>query len=175
MSTTGGELSQLLLDKVREQIERTRHLVSRVPRTSLDWRPARQPAFTMGVLLGHLLECLAGLCAALHKANPQALAHFLELRGLSVNHRCDLDEAERRMTVYRDRIEEGFAALRDTQLGMRLPTVFAPDGEAVLTLLLGNLEHLINHKHQLFTYLKELGVPVATPDLYQFRGVPERR
>jgi len=40
----------------------------------------------------------------------------------------------------------------------------------VLTLLLGNLEHLINHKHQLFSYLKQMGVPVATPDLYQLRG-----
>jgi hypothetical protein len=40
----------------------------------------------------------------------------------------------------------------------------------VATLLLGNLEHLINHKHQLFLYLKLMGVPVGTPDLYQFRG-----
>ncbi len=39
----------------------------------------------------------------------------------------------------------------------------------IATLLLGNLEHLINHKHQLFTYLKQMGVPVATPDLYRFR------
>ena len=51
-----------------------------------------------------------------------------------------------------------------------MPTVFVPQGESILTLLLGNLEHLINHKHQLFTYLKQMGVPVATPDLYRFRA-----
>jgi len=40
----------------------------------------------------------------------------------------------------------------------------------VLTLFLGNLEHLINHKHQLFACLKQMGVPVATADLYQLRS-----
>ena len=40
----------------------------------------------------------------------------------------------------------------------------------MLTLLLGNLEHLVNHKHQLFSYLKLLGAPVRTPDLYRLRG-----
>jgi hypothetical protein len=44
------------------------------------------------------------------------------------------------------------------------------EGEPLLTLLLGNLEHLINHKHQLFWYLKLLGVSVRTPDLYRLRG-----
>jgi len=47
--------------------------------------------------------------------------------------------------------------------------VFVAEGETVLTLLLGNLEHLINHKHQLFLYLKLAGVSASTPDLYQFR------
>jgi hypothetical protein len=47
--------------------------------------------------------------------------------------------------------------------------VFVAEGESVLTLLLGNLEHLINHKHQLFMYLKLAGVKVGTPDLDQFR------
>jgi hypothetical protein len=49
-------------------------------------------------------------------------------------------------------------------------TVFVERGEPLLTLLLGNLEHLINHKHQLFTYLKQMGVDVNTRDLYRFRG-----
>ncbi len=39
-----------------------------------------------------------------------------------------------------------------------------------MTLLLGNLEHLLNHKYQLFFYLKLLGVPVNSSDLYRFRG-----
>ena len=71
---------------------------------------------------------------------------------------------------YRSRIEEGFGLLRDADLSRRLRTVFVSDGEAILTLILGNLEHLINHKHQLFTYLKMMGVEVGSGDLYRFRG-----
>jgi hypothetical protein len=51
-----------------------------------------------------------------------------------------------------------------------VPTLFVPEGEALFTILLGNLEHLINHKYQLFVYLKMLGVRVTTPDLYRLRG-----
>ncbi len=56
-------LTQLLLEKVREQIERTQHLVSLVPGEKLSWRPRLPgPPFNLGVLLGHILECLAGFC-----------------------------------------------------------------------------------------------------------------
>jgi hypothetical protein len=60
--------------------------------------------------------------------------------------------------------------LSDADLARLLPTVFVPQGETLLTLLLGNLEHLINHKHQLFVLLRSLGCPVATADLYRLRG-----
>src|SRR5947199_390304 len=60
--------------------------------------------------------------------------------------------------------------LSDADLARLIPTVFVSGGESVLTLLLGNLEHLINHKRQLFTYLQLLNVPVTTRDLYRFRG-----
>jgi len=42
-----------------------------------------------------------------------------------------------------------------------VPTVFVTNGESLLTLLLSNLEHLVNPKHQLFTYLKLLSVGVT--------------
>lgn len=74
------------------------------------------------------------------------------------------------MALYQQHIEEGFALLDDTRLGTHVPTVFVERGELLLTLLLGNLEHLINHKHQLFTCLKLMGVEVDTRDLYRLRG-----
>ena len=75
--------------------------------------------------------------------------------------------AGERMRDYATSIGEAFAILTDDDLARRIPTVFVPEGEAVMTLLLTNLEHLINHKYQLFFYLKLLGVKIGTSDLYR--------
>jgi uncharacterized damage-inducible protein DinB len=151
-------LCAALLDKIGEQIERTRHLISLVPAERWEWKP--QPGdWTTGELIGHLLDCISGFCAVLVAAEPQRLVHFTRLREMPAT-----------IEDFRSHIEEGFALLTDADLARRVPTVFVVQGESILTLLLGNLEHLINHKHQLFAYLKQMGVPVATPDLYRFRA-----
>jgi hypothetical protein len=162
-----------LLAKIHEQIDSTGRLIALLPADRLDWTPAAPGAWMPpGVLLGHLLDCMAGFCAvvaAVCEMTPERLSGFTGLRELPVNHRCPPDEALRRIAVYRAHIDEGFALLTDADLSQPIPTAFAKQGEPVLTLLLGNLEHLINHKHQLFTYLKLLGVDVTSQDLYQFR------
>jgi len=163
-------LNTALAAKIDEQLERTLHLIGMVPREQLNWAPPIPAAWTVAELLGHLLDCLGGFCAVLYAVHPDRLRHFEELRHLPVNGACGSDEACKRIGVYRLRIGEGFALLDDSDLSRKLPTVFVADGETVMTLLLGNLEHLVNHKHQLFTYLKLMGVPVGTPDLYRFRG-----
>jgi hypothetical protein len=155
-----------LLEKLGEQIERTTHLIALVPAAGLDG-PGEHGEWTVGVLLGHLLECCAGFCAVLAAAG--AGAQFEELRGLPVNHRCEVAEALRRIEDYRTHIVAGFEALSDADLTRRVPTVFG-EGQTVLGLLLGNWEHLVNHKHELFTRLKGMGVEVGTRDLYRFRG-----
>jgi hypothetical protein len=160
-----------LREKIDEQIERTLHLIRLLPDGRIDTAalPGSWPA---GLLLGHLLDCLAGFCAVLMAVRPERLAHFAELRSAPVNHACAPAEAAERIAAYRGRIVEGFALLYDVDLAPRIPTVFVRTGETVLTLLLGNLEHLINHKHQLFVYLKLMGVSVESRDLYCFRGRP---
>jgi hypothetical protein len=162
-------LAILILSKLEEQIERTEHLITLVPPDKLEWSP-RPDSLRVCDLLGHLLECLAGFCALLHKLAPERLAHFERLRELEVNHCCGIDEAQSRLEDYTGHIREGFAIVSDQDLSRRLPTLFVSEGEAALTLLLGNLEHLINHKYQLFIYLKLLDVRVGTPDLYRLRG-----
>ncbi|PWT85976.1 MAG: hypothetical protein C5B56_13185 [Proteobacteria bacterium] len=155
--------------KLDEQIERTEHLIGLLPSECLhatvpgsDWSAA--------MLLGHLLDCLAGFCAVLAAASPESLNHFTRLRDLPVNHACSAAEARSRIGVYQAHIREGFRTITDADLARLLPTVFVPQGETLLTLLLGNLEHLINHKHQLFVLLRGIGCPVATADLYCLRG-----
>jgi hypothetical protein len=163
-------LCTTLLSKILEQIERTDHLICALPEEGLDWVPPVPSAWSVGLLFGHFLECLAGFCAVLYAAYPDRLRHFDHLRELPVNCRCNKDATQERINVYRARIAEGFALLNDADLGRPLRTAFVSDGEPILTLLLGNLEHLINHKHQLFTYLKLIGVDVGSQDLYRFRG-----
>jgi hypothetical protein len=165
-------VSLLLLDKLREQAERLDHLLVKVPGDRLDWRPASD-SLSLGELIGHLLECLAGFCAVLHGLYPESLAHFSALRKLTVNHRCPAPEARRRVAEYLEHVEEGFLLIQPGDLTRLSPTVFVKDGEPAFILLLGNLEHLINHKHQLFTYLKLMGIPVATADLYHLRAPSE--
>jgi hypothetical protein len=163
-------LCAILLAKIQEQTDKTHHLCGLVPADMLDWKPDMAEAFAVGQLMGHLLECLAGFCAVLARVDPQRLAHFQELRGLPVNHRCQPAEARERISVYGERIREGFALLKDSDLSRPVTTVFVSAGESFLTLLLGNLEHLVNHKYQLYAYLKLMGVKVGSRDLYQFRG-----
>jgi uncharacterized damage-inducible protein DinB len=161
-----------LASKIDEQVERTDHLIGLLTADQLNWRPPISDAWSIGELLGHMLDCLAGFCAVLYTAEPQRLAHFASLRDLRVNHDCGREEARDRIATYRAHIGEGFALITDADLGRKIPTVFVPEGETVLTLLLGNLEHLTNHKYQLFLFLKLMGVSVGSADLYHFRGTP---
>jgi len=162
-------LCAAILAKIQEQISRLDRLVRLLPADRVGVTPI-SGAMTSAQLLGHILECLAGFCAVLAAAHPDRLPHFARLRAQPVNHAIDAAEAPSRIAVYRSHIAEGFAALTDADLARPLSTVFVPKGEPILTLLLGNLEHLINHKHQLFTYLKLMGVAVRTADLYCLRG-----
>ena len=170
MVSESDSLSRLILSKLEGQIEQTAHLLTLIPDDQLEWRPLPN-VMRVCDLLGHLLECLAGFCATLYAIDRKRLAHFDRLRNLTVNQPCAMEEASERIRDYALSIREGFSFVSDDVLARRIPTVFAPEGEAVLTILLDNLEHLINHKHQLFLYLKLLGVNVGTKDLYKLRSI----
>lgn len=163
-------LCSAFLEKIREEIERSTHLLDLLPQIPLDWTPPIPGARPVGWLMGHLLECLAGFCAVLYAVRPRELSHFERLKDLPVNHPCGTEEARRRSAEYAAHIEEGMALLQDSDLACLVPTVFVPEGEMLLTLLLGNLEHLLNHKYQFLIYLKLAGGVAGTRDLYQFRG-----
>lgn len=159
-----------LQKKFHQNVERTQHLISLIPEGKLQWHPegSEDQYADIGHLLGHLLCCMGGFCAVMHRAFPEALKHIADLRSLEVNHFCKPEEALERIRLYASHIDQGFHLSNDTDLERILPTIFVPEGEPMLTLLLNNLEHLISHKYQLFFYLKLLGVEVGTKDIYQF-------
>jgi hypothetical protein len=164
-------IGQAIWLKLREQIERIEHLTGLVPADKLSWDPKLPNSATdLGHLLGHLLDCLAGFCAVFYAAFPESCAGLYELRELPVNHCCSPQETRERLQQYATCLETAFAQCADADLARRIPSVFVPAGESLATLLLGNLEHLISHKYQLFMYLKMLGVPVTSRDIYHWRG-----
>jgi hypothetical protein len=166
-----GPIVESLQLKLHEQIERTGHLIRLIPSDKIGWDPRLPQGSTdVGHLLGHLLDCMAGFCALFYAAFPQQLGDFSGLQSLPVNHFCGPEEALSRIRQYAAHIGHGFDLCTDNDLPRMVPSVFVPEGEPLATLLLGNLEHLINHKYQLFFYLKLLGIPVTSRDIYRWRG-----
>jgi hypothetical protein len=167
-----------LRDKVLEAVERTSHLVSKVPDGLVAWTPTvlEGTSVSMDVahLLGHILDCSAGFCAAFYAAFPSELSDLLELRRVKVNQPCLPGQSLEAIERYRAGIARGFECCTSVDLNRKIKTVFVPEGETLLTLLLGNLEHLLNHKYQLFFYLKLAGVQVNSMDLYRYRGAPQK-
>lgn len=167
-------ISDNLREKVMATIQRAEHLVTLIPADRLDWRPTvandSPQVSDTGHLLGHLLDCLAGFCAVFYAAFPAGLSPLADLQSARVNHFCQPEEWRARVEIYRKAIESGFRECTDNDLSRLVKTVFTPAGQTVASLLLNNLEHLLNHKYQLFFYLRLLGVPVGTGDLYDLRG-----
>jgi len=158
---------------ILQNIAKTAQLVALIKLDQLSYSPSLSPGAApltdLGHLLGHLLDCLAGCCAAFYVAFPKKLASMQNLRKSQVNHFCEPAEALERIRIYRKEIERGFRLCTDQDLKRKLRTVFRPEGEPLLAILLANLEHLLNHKYQLFFYLRLLGEPVGTKDLYYLK------
>jgi hypothetical protein len=160
-------LVEALRVKVGEAVERTDHLALLRKAACLAAGKAAQQlnAMDVGHLLGHLRLSFRFLCR--FQSLPEhprilispGLAEPLLLTEGSQRAHCRIWETNRTRVppVQRFRFE---ACSK---------TIFARKGETLMTLLLGNLEHLLNHKYQLFLYIK-LGRTGDLRDLYQFRG-----
>ncbi len=163
-------LSKSLLLKIEDSIELTQDLISRVPPERLGWAPPYPNSWTIEVLLYHLVESVSGFCAVLAAVYPNELSDFADLRESWRSGQDPRVETSNRISLLQSHVQHGFSLLDDSALADVVPTVFLKQGETVLSLMLHNLEHLLNHKHQLFLLLKLLGVPMSSADLYRFRA-----
>ena len=157
-----NSLADLLAQRILEQLDKLDLLLARVPGDAAEWRPAPE-MFTMAELVSHLVDAAAGFGAVLSALYPKDMADIREVVSCPV--RTALDARER-LAQLQIRLQTGFQRLGTGDLELRVPSVFIPAGQPVLTALLNNFEHLLNHKHQLFVYLKLLGVAVGSRDLY---------
>ena len=173
LAAPARSITSILAAETNQNIEKTAQLISLLKPAQLSHQPPVPPGcvpvISLGHLLGHLLDCMAGFCAAFYGAFPKSLTSLQNLRKSQVNHFCEPAEALARIRIYRKEIARGFCVCTDNDLKRKLPTLFRPHGEPFLAILLANLEHLLNHKYQLFFYLRLLGTPVGTKDLYYLR------
>ena len=165
MNSSVRPVSSLLAARILEDAELIGELLALAPEGGQAWQPdwpaatiTGDPPYSMAQLSAHLAESLAGVCACLHRLYPAELAHFAKL-GEPGTSFAELHQAAR----------AGFDLLADADLTRQLPTVFSPAGAPFLETLLINWKHLMHHGHQLFLYLKLMGVPVSTRHLYRFR------
>lgn len=165
--------------KVDQDAELIEKMLDMIPADKAAWLPdwpAHENAlpFTTTRLAAHMVESFAGLCACFHRLHPQTLAHFDALKEqLTGAPDFTLAQSIHMVAVCRSHMAEGFSYTSDKQLGQLIPTYFSPQGETFLAVLLENWKHINHHAHQLFLYLKLMGQPVSTKNLYHFKSLPD--
>ena len=143
----------------------TAKLISMAPANKLDWKPAKGSYMSLGQLLHHLSTCPGVLVAAVNNAFPpaEAFQKFLEE---------DLKNTKTPEVAGREASrgwEEAKAVLLSvSDVAFQSKMVSVPWGPAMplWRVSLAMAEHWVNHKYQLFFYLKLLGLPVNTMTLY---------
>lgn len=140
-------------------------LISLAPPDRLAWKPAEVPMMTLGQLLRHLAECPAHLATAARNAFPPP-ADFARANQEAIQRAATPAEAGQLL----ERNYAGAVAAIEslTEDEFRQKAIAVPWGPPVpaFRALLDMAMHQSNHKMQLFTYLKILGLPVNTMTLY---------
>jgi hypothetical protein len=150
---------------VMETYRPTEKLIGMVPGDKLDWRPG--PTFmSAGQVICHLSMGLgAGFEWLLGGKLPsmEEMGEIMKLENLpSCSPQEALDKLEKDRRILRQLLD-GMSEEDFTNKVVSVPWGVTAKTERMAIQL---LEHFTNHKMQLFTYLKLLGLPVNTQTLY---------
>lgn len=170
---SSNSLTTILFSRIDEEVVLALNLIELVPPAAAEWRPdwpsLSASPFTVRRLCAHLCDTLSGVVAVLAKLDAVDPSAAQTLRARVEGGRgATIADSQALLSDIRDFIRKSSSTVGDEALGRTLPTVFTPAGKPAMTLLLTNLAHFTNHKYQLFIYLKALGVPVSSQDLYRF-------
>ena len=158
------------MDKLRPSTET---LMKMAPKDKLNWKPAEGNFLTLGQVLEHLTTGLEGARCFITgdwgvELTPEGeLPPEMEMLPPAEKFpSCDPDTALKKLDESYRSAKESLGKLSEEEFRSKM--VKAPWGEegAMWAMLLSLLEHQINHKYQLFFYLKMLGLPVNTITLY---------
>ena len=158
---TKDEYCQYVLDSYRP----AESLLKMVPADKLDWKPG--PTFmSMGQLICHLSGGVGSELRMLITGNwpkPEEMEAAMQQGKMPT---CNVQEALANLEKDKSVLREVLAGVTEKDFKNKILSV--PWGWKSKTerMALDFREHFINHKMQLFTYLKLLGFPVNTNTLY---------
>lgn len=139
----------------------TESLLKMIPADKLDWKPGEN-FMTMGQLICHLGDGIGTeLRMLINNSWPKP-----EDMGKGPMPSCNVQEALAKLEKDKTTLKEVLASVSEEDFaGKIVKTPWGWEGKLEM-MSLDFREHFINHKMQLFTYLKLLGFPVNTETLY---------
>ncbi len=143
----------------------TAKLISLAPAEKLDWKPAQGNYMSLGQLLHHLSTCPGIFVAAVNNAFPPAES-FQKFLEEDLKNTKTPEVAAREASRGWNAAQAALSGVTPAEFQARMVTVpFGPPMPLWRTCL-AMAEHWVNHKYQLFFYLKLLGLPMNTMTLY---------
>jgi hypothetical protein len=140
-------------------------MIRMVPADKLDWKPG--PNFmSLGQLLSHLSGGLGSDLQVLITGKwptPEEMGESMKLENLPS---CTVEEALKRLEADKTKLREVISGLTQKDFANKMVSVPWGWQSKMERMAFSFHEHFTNHKMQLFTYLKLLGLPVNTQTLY---------
>jgi hypothetical protein len=158
---TKNEFAEMVLQSVQP----AEKLIAMVPADKLDWKPG--PTFmSLGQVLCHLSDGLGGGLESVVSGKWPSTEEMEAGMKLENMPSCGVQEALSRLEKDKMTLRTTLDGISEDDFTNRVVSV--PWGwKAKFEIMsFGFLGHFNNHKMQLFTYLKLLGLPVNTESLY---------
>jgi hypothetical protein len=158
---TKDEFCQYVLDSYRP----AESMLAMVPADKLDWKPG--PTFmSLGQLICHLSGGVSSDLRVLVTGNWPAAEEMEKSMKLENLPSCGVEEALGKLEKDKTTLREVLADITEEDFTNRIVAVPWGWKSKMERMALDFREHFINHKMQLFTYLKLLGYNVNTSTLY---------
>jgi uncharacterized damage-inducible protein DinB len=173
------KLSEILARIAEEDLSQAEALLQQAPAEQFGWRPPWPSAsgsspFSLQQLAAHLVEAAGAYCACFLRAHPDTGSSLSSLHmALGSVSEAPMETLPSLFRLCRIAAAEAWEETTDEDLARPIRTHFHPEGEALLIVLQKNAKHLNHHTHQLFLYLKLLGLPLTSRDLYRFETLPQ--
>jgi len=152
-------------DMVMDAYRPAEKLIGMVPVDKIDWAPG--PTFMRtGQVLCHLSEGVGGGLEMLVTSKWPSMKEMEEAMKLEKLPSCSVQEALDKLKKDKEILRQVLDGLSEEDFANKVVTVPWGMTAKMERMTISFLEHFINHKMQLFTYLKLLGLPVNTETLY---------